>query len=440
MSKTWNFQGGVHPAYNKELSCNKAVEQLPLQASYVLPLSQNIGAPSVPVVARGDEVLKGQLIAEPGGFVSVPLHAPTSGKIKKIDTYNHPNGRTMMAIEIKPDGEDKWIDGVGEKRDYQKMDAAEIKKAILDAGLVGMGGAAFPTHVKLSPPADKPIDTLILNGAECEPYLTSDHRVMLEQAEAVIEGAKLLAKVLGVKTIKIGVEENKMDAIEALGNVAGADVEIVPLHVTYPQGSEKQLIYALTGREVPTGGLPMDVGVVVQNTGTAAGTYEACAFGKPFIERVITFTGRGLKEPKNLVIRVGTLLSDIVDFCGGLDPDTAKVVMGGPMMGMAQHTLDVPITKGASGVTFLKSDEVTLFKSDPCIRCSSCIDACPMGLLPTAINGYSVNEMFDSAESYNAMDCIECGCCSYSCPSHIPLVQNIRRAKAEIIAMRKKAS
>ena len=440
MSKTWTFQGGVHPAYNKELSCHVAAEPMPLQKSYVLPLSQNIGAPSVPVVARGDEVLKGQLIAEPGGFVSVPLHAPTSGKIKKIDTYNHPNGKSMMAIEIKPDGEDKAIEGFGEKRDHTKMSGEEIKKAIQDAGLVGMGGAAFPTHVKLSPPADKPIDTLILNGAECEPYLTSDHRVMLENTEAVIEGAKLLAKVLDVKNIHIGVEENKMDAIEKLREVAGNDINVVPLHVTYPQGSEKQLIYALTGREVPTGGLPMDVGVVVQNTGTAAGTYEACAFNKPFIERVITFTGRGLAEPKNLVVRVGTLLADIVEHCGGLDPEAAKVIMGGPMMGMAQHTLDVPITKGASGVTFLKSDEVTLFSSEPCIRCASCIDACPMGLLPTAISSYSVNEMFDSAESYNAMDCIECGCCSYSCPSHIPLVQNIRRAKAEIIAMRKKAS
>lgn len=439
MTKILKFHGGVHPSYHKNFTESLPAEEMPLQAKYVIPLSQNIGAASVPVVERGDTILKGQMIAEPGGFVSVPLHAPTSGKVKKIDMYPHPSGATMSAIEIKPDGEDKWIDGCGVLRDYENLDAEAIKKAVWDAGLVGMGGAAFPTHVKLSPPKEKPIDTLILNGAECEPYLTSDHRTMLERGVEVLKGAKLLAKALGVENIIIGIEENTLDAAENLIALADDSFNIETLKVIYPQGSEKQLIYALTGRSVPTGGLPMDVGVVVQNVGTAVATYDACAHGYPLIERIMTVTGKGIKQPKNLRVRIGTILSDIVDYCGGLDESTAKAIMGGPMMGIGQYTLDVPVVRGTSGMVFLTSDESTLFTSEPCIRCASCVDACPMGLLPTVISSYTVNEMFDSAESYNALDCIECGCCSFSCPSHIPLVQNIRRAKAEILAKRKKA-
>jgi electron transport complex protein RnfC len=440
MSKLIKFHGGVHPSYNKKRTENLAAEELPLQDSYVVPLSQNIGAMSVPVVERGDEVKKGQMIAEPGGFVSIPIHAPTSGKVKKIDVYPHPSGGNMAAIEIKSDGEDTWAEGIGVQRDYENLDADAIRAAIRNAGIVGMGGAAFPTHVKLSPPKEKPIDTFILNGAECEPYLTADHRIMLERTEEVIEGGLLMASALGVSRIIIGIEENKPDAVEKMRAMADGRFEVVSLHVVYPQGSEKQLIYALTGRSVPAGGLPMDVGVVVQNVGTAAAAYDACSLGIPLIERIITVTGKGINEPKNLKVRVGTLVSALVEYCGGMHEDTAKAIMGGPMMGVGQHSLDVPIVKGTSGMVFLTTDESTLFTSEPCIRCASCIDGCPMNLLPTVISAYSVNSMFDSCEVYNALDCIECGCCSYSCPSHIPLVQNIRRAKAEIMAKRKKAS
>jgi electron transport complex protein RnfC len=440
MSRTFTFQGGIHPDYHKDLSSHLPTETLPLQERYIVPFSQNIGAASVPVVERGAEVRKGQILAEPGGFVSVAVHAPTSGKIAKIDTYPHPSGRDLMAFEIKPDGQDLWADGIGPLRDVENMTVEDLKKAIRDAGLVGMGGAAFPTHVKLSPPKEKPIDTLIINGAECEPYLTADHRVMLDRAEAVIRGAEVFAKILGVRRILIGIEENKPDAIEAMRAAATRGIEIYGLHVTYPQGAEKQLIFALTGRSVPNGGLPMDVGVVVQNVGTAAAAWDACSRGIPLIERVMTVTGKGIAQPKNLLVRVGTVISDIVAYCGGVKPGTAKAVMGGPMMGIGQHNLDVPVVKGTSGMVFLTTDEATLYTSEPCIRCASCVSVCPMGLLPTTISTYSVHNMFDAAAEYNALDCIECGCCAFSCPSHIPLVQNIRRAKAEIIALRKKAS
>jgi electron transport complex protein RnfC len=441
MTKPTHFQGGVHPHYQKDFTAALPIEEMLLPERFVVPLSQNLGAPAKCLVEKGQEVLKGQPLGEPGGFVSTPVHAPTSGKVKKIDSYPHPLGREMEAVEIEPDGADRWAEGCGPLRDYESLDAAAIRNAIRDAGLVGMGGATFPTHVKLSPPAEKPIDTFILNGAECEPFLTSDHQLMLAQADKIVAGGKLMAKVLGAKKLLIGIEKNKPDAVERMREAAaGSGFEVVPLDVTYPQGAEKQLIFALSKRKVPTGGLPMDVGCVVHNVGTAAAAFDACAYGIPLIERVATITGNGIAEPKNLKLRVGTLLSDVIRFCGGLRDDTAKVIVGGPMMGISQYSLDIPIIKGTSGVVFLTADEVTLFTSDPCIRCASCVRVCPMGLLATVINAYSVNERYDVAEEYNAMDCIECGCCAFSCPSHIPLVQNIRRAKAEILARRKKAS
>jgi electron transport complex protein RnfC len=440
MKHTLTFPGGVHPNYNKEYTADLNVEVMPLQETYIVPVQQHIGAPASPVVDKKDEVKKGQLLAEAGGFVSAPVHAPTSGEVKKVDEYLHPNGTKVTAIEIKADGKDSWASGIGPLRDYDHLNADELKKIIWDAGIVGLGGAAFPTHVKLSPPKEKPIDTLILNGAECEPYLTADHRLMVEHGAEVMEGTRLLAKVLGVKRILVGIEENKMDAVENLRQFTDTPDDIVPLHVVYPQGSEKQLIYGLTGRSVPNGGLPMDVGIVVQNVGTAKAVYDAVAHGIPLIERIVTVTGRGITQPQNLMVRLGTDVSTIVEHCGGLKPRTLKAVMGGPMMGIGLFNLEVPVIKGTSGLLFLTIEEATLFTSEPCIRCSSCVQACPMGLLPTTISAFSVNEMFDSAESYNAMDCIECGCCAFSCPSHIPLVQNIRRAKAEINAARKKAS
>ncbi len=433
------FKGGIHPDYCKGLTDSLATEEMPPVGRYVVPLSQNLGAPSMPVVEKGAEVAKGQLLAEAAGFVSAPVHSPTSGKVTKIDLFPHPLGLPMEAIEIKPDGEDRWANGCGRERDAEAMCAAEILEAVREAGLVGMGGATFPTHVKLSPPKEKPIDTFIINGAECEPYLTSDHRLMVERGEDTLRGGRLMAKVLGAGRVMIGIEENTPDAIAVLRELAG-EIEVVPLRVTYPQGAEKQLIYALTGRKVPTGGLPMDVGVVVQNVGTAAAAWDACARGLPLIERVVTVTGSRIRTPKNLLVRVGTPLADVVAHCGGLRSGTAKAIAGGPLMGLSQYSLEVPVIKGTSGVVFLGTDEAALFRSEPCIRCGSCVEVCVMGLLPTVINSYAVNGMYDMTEQYNAMDCIECGCCAYSCPSRIPLVQNIRRAKAEIQARRKKAS
>jgi len=440
MTKPVKFSGGVHPDYNKSRTAALPIEDMPLLGRYVIPLSQNLGAAAVPIVEKGQKVLKGELLAEPGGFVSAPVHAPTSGVVKKIDTYPHPLGMNLDAIEIEADGEDEWASGCGPLRDVENMQPADIRNAIRDGGLVGMGGAAFPTHVKLSPPEEKPIDTFILNGAECEPYLTSDHRLMVESPEKIIAGGGLMAKVLGAEQLFIGIERNKPDAVQRMREAAdGSGFEVVAVETIYPHGAEKQMIYALTKRKVPTGGLPMDVGTVVQNVGTAAAAWDACANGVPLIERIVTVTGSGIKEPKNLRVRIGTPLVDLIERCGGLMPDTAQAISGGPMMGISQHNLEIPVTKGTSGIVFLTLDEVELFSSRHCIRCGSCVMHCPMGLLPTIIHAYSVNEMFDVAEEYNAMDCIECGCCAYSCPSHLPLVQNIRRAKAEILAQRRKA-
>jgi len=433
------FKGGIHPQYNKGTAA-APVEEMPLGGRYVVPLAQHLGAPGKPIVAKGDVVGRGQPLSEPGGFVSVAVHAPTSGKVKAIKELPHPLGLDMTAVEIEPDGEDAWWEGVQPKGDWRGMDPADIRDALREAGLVGMGGATFPTHVKLSPPKDKPIDTFILNGAECEPYLTSDHRVMLEQPREVMEGVGLFMKVLGVKKAHVGVEANKADALEALKAACppDLDVDFALLEVKYPQGSEKQLIYALTGRTVPAGGLPMDVGCLVQNVGTAVAAYEAVAKGWPLIQRVTTVTGAAISQPKNLRLRVGTPLGDVIAFCGGLTEDVAKVVYGGPMMGIAQFSLDVPIIKGTSGVLCLPDAEVVQYVADACIRCGACVDACPMGLLPSTLGVLCERDRWEDLEDYNVLDCIECGSCAFCCPAYRPLVQLIKRGKAELRRIQKK--
>ncbi len=440
MSKL-RFFGGVHPEYHKELSQNKAVEEMPLPEKFIVYFSQNIGASPEPLVKKGDEVKKGQPIAKPSGFVSVPVHAPTSGKIEAIDIFPHPAGSDLPAVVIASDGEDVWAEGLNVEQDTDSLSPDRIREIIRDAGLVGMGGATFPTHVKLSPPEGKCIDLLILNGAECEPYLTADHRLMLEHASEILEGASFFAKVLGVKRVIIGIEKNKPDAIETMrkATVERAGYEVAELDVRYPQGAEKQLIYALTGRRVPAGGLPMDVGVLVQNVGTAYAAYEAVKFNRPLIQRVVTVTGAGIKEPKNVLARVGTRFEDIVSFCGGLHEDTAKVISGGPMMGVAQYSLDASVTKGTSGIVALKIDEVVQFVSDPCIRCGRCVQVCPMRLNPSALSIFIEMYHFEEAVEYNVTDCIECGCCAYVCPSRRPLVHHFKRGKLEARKLARKA-
>ena len=427
------FFGGVHPAYDKDLANRFAIEAMPLPHRLIVPFAQNLGAAPKPVVKKGDTVKKGQVIAEPQGFVSVPLHAPTSGTVQAIDVYPHPVGADMPAAVIVPDGKDEWANGLDVERGGEGLDAEKIKSIIRDAGIVGMGGASFPTHVKLSPPKDKPIDVLIINGAECEPYLASDHRLMLEKAPQILEGASYLAQALGVKNVIVAIEKNKPDAIEAMRKEAGArGCTVARLDVVYPQGAERQLIYVITGRVVPAGGLPMDVGVLVQNVGTAYAAWDAVRRSRPLVERVVCVTGRGVIEPKNVLARIGTTFGDLIEFCGGRKQDAGKVIGGGPMMGVAQYSLDAPVTKGTSGIVVLKQGEVAQFVGDACIRCGRCVRACPMRLNPSVLSIFAERLRFEDAGEHHVLDCIECGCCAYLCPSRRPMVHHFRRAKAEV--------
>lgn len=436
-----NFSGGVHPAYHKELADRKAIEEMPVPERLVVYFSQNLGAPPEPLVKKGDTVLKGQVIAKAGAFVSAPVHAPTSGAVISIDTFPHPVGADLPAAVIEPDGEDAWAEGCDTERSTDALGPDEIKKLVQAGGLVGMGGATFPTHVKLSPPENKKIDLLIVNGAECEPFLTADHRLMVERADDIIEGAALLARVIGVDRIVISIETNKPDAIDAMRERSAErkGFDVAAVDVLYPQGAEKQLIYTITRRKVPAGGLPMDVGVLVQNVGTCFAAYEAVRFSRPLIRRVVTVTGSGVAEPKNVLARIGTPFEDLVSFCGGISEDTGKVISGGPMMGVAQYSLGAAVTKGTSGLVFLRRDEIPQYVSDPCIRCGRCVTACPMRLNPSALSIFVERMAFEEAAAYNVLDCIECGCCAYVCPSRRPLVHHFRRAKVEARKMAKKA-
>ncbi len=428
------FSGGVHPADNKRLTAHKATVPAAIPKRVIIPLSQHIGAPTKALVVIGQEVKKGEKIGETTGFVSAPVHSSISGKVVALGNFPHILGADLPAVVIENDGKDEWVGGLKETADYLMLSAEELKKLVQDAGIVGMGGATFPTHVKLSPPKEKPIDVLILNGAECEPYLTSDHRLMLEKSKEIVEGLKILMRILNVSKGHIGIEANKPDAIEAMTRAAAGspEIKVWPLKVKYPQGAEKMLIKVVSGRTVPAGGLPMDVGVVVQNVGTAEAIYNAVRYGRPLIERYVTVTGRGVKDPKNFLVRIGTPFSQLIEEAGGLTDDAAKVVAGGPMMGMSQYTLDVPVIKGTSGITVLPKNEVSTNGYGPCIRCGRCIDACPMKLQPSYIGLYIEKGHYQDAKDYNLMDCFECGSCSFVCPANRPMVQWVKKAKKEL--------
>lgn len=438
--KPRKFKGGVHPNDSKALSAGKPIQEAPLLDTYKVIMHQNIGAPPELLVKKGDVVKKGSLLCNASGFVSVPLHSPTSGTVKAIAKIPGPTGIQVPCIEITADGEDTWGSPLEPITDWKGADPAVLKQRVWDAGVVGMGGAGFPAHVKLSPPEGKTINTLILNGAECEPYLTADHRLMLEQAEDVVLGAAIIARILGLDSATIGVENNKPDAIEMLGKAAGKyGVKVQGLPVNYPQGAEKQLIYAITGREVPVGKLPMDVGCVVQNVASAVAIADAVVRGVPSIERVTTVTGKPVVKPGNWKFRIGTPIEKVLELAEGISEQPAKLLLGGPMMGIAQSSLGVSVMKNTSGVLLISNDEVSLYTSEPCIRCGRCVECCPMQILPATISQAVENKRFDWAEKLNVMACIECGSCSYSCPSHRPLNQQFKRAKVEIQAgLRKK--
>ncbi len=433
------FKGGIHPLEGKELTAGKELRIAPLFDKYIVPVRQNIGAPPTLTVKKGDAVKKGQRIAEPGGFVSVPLHSPVCGTVGDIVEITGVTGASEQAVEIIADGTDEWDTGLDPIPDWADTEKDVLKKRILDAGIVGMGGAAFPTHVKLSPPPEKNIDTLIVNGAECEPFLTADHRLMLTRTEEALTGIAIAAKILKVSRIFVGVEDNKMDAIEKMTEAAAKfKITVVPLHVKYPQGAEKQLIYALTGRQVLEGGLPMDVGCVVMNIGTAAAVHDAVVLGHPLIERVTTVTGTPVVDPANYLVRIGTPIRKLLELSGGVKENPAKVIMGGPMMGFAQSNIDVPVAKNSSGVLLMAPEEIEQFEGNPCIRCSRCVKACPMNLLVPTLSTMIEAGEFAMAEHNYVMDCVECGTCAYICPAKRPLVQHFRRAKAEILAKRRK--
>lgn len=435
------FKGGIHPIYNKHLSAGEPIKTIPAPPRLNVPLSQHLGAPAKPVVKRGESVVAGQLIGEADGFVSTPVHTPVSGKVIGIEQCLTASGRgcDAVVIETGDSTENHCLPAIEE---WSATDLKTLIERIGEAGVVGMGGAGFPTRIKLSPPTGKTVDTVILNGAECEPYLTADHRVMLEHAREIRQGAEIIRHILGAKTLRVAIEDNKPDAIVAMerafANMAG-DVAISVLKTSYPQGSEKQQIFSVTGRAVPRGGLPMDVGCVVENVATAMAVWDAVANGHPLTHRVVTVSGDAVASPANLLVPCGASYADLVAACGGVKGRAVKVVSGGPMMGFAQSSLDVPVGKTTSGLLLLSAEKVSLFRAQACIACGRCVDSCPMRLSPAELSQFVEADDIAGAEEIALMDCIECGSCAFVCPAHRPLVHHIRRGKAVVMAERVKA-
>lgn len=434
-SKT--FRGGVHPADYKELSEDLAFEVMPNPKTVILPISQHIGKPAIPVVRKKDVVKAGQIIAEADGFISSPLCSSVSGTVGKISKQSNVSGFPREAIIIDSARENEYE--TFKNLDPERVMPEEIRERVRMAGIVGQGGAAFPTFVKLTPPEDKKIDTVILNGCECEPYLTRDYRFMIERTYEVISGLKLIMKALGVSRGSVGIEDNKPEAIkklkEAVLNEKGISIEV--LKTKYPQGAEKMLIKAVNGREVPPGKLPLDVGVIIQNIGTAVAIHDSVVKGEPQVMAALTVSGMGINNPKNLFVPVGTPIADVLEYCGGVKDNAVKVLVGGPMMGVAQYDFSAPIMKATSGILVLTEEEINNTPETPCLKCGKCVDACPLRLVPTKLARYTQMERFEEAEELGITVCMECGTCTYQCPANIPLVQWIRLGKHSVIKLQR---
>lgn len=434
--------GGVHPAENK-LSAAQSIKVAELPKVAVFPMGQHIGAPAKPIVKKGDKVKVGQMIAEAGGFVSAPIFSSVSGTVFKVDTVVDASGYAKPAVYVTVEG-DEWVETIDRSetlvtlKDKPELTGKEIIEKIQNAGIVGMGGACFPCHVKLMPPPGSKPEFVIINAVECEPYLTADHRLMLEKSEQILVGVSLLIKAANVGKGYVGIENNKPDAIKIMTEKAKAydNIEIVPLKVKYPQGGEKQLIDAVVGRQVAAPpALPVSVGAIIQNVGTAYAVYEAVMKNKPLFERIVTVTGKSLKQPSNFLVRMGTPMSQLIDACGGLPEDTGKVIGGGPMMGKALMNIEVPICKGSSGVLIMTEKESRRGEPQPCIRCAKCVSVCPMGLEPYMYAKCSELQLWEKAEKEGIISCIECGSCQYTCPSNRPLLDYVRVGKATVMGI-----
>ena len=427
------IKGGVHPHDEKQSTEDKKIEFPPIPQKLFVPVHQHIGQASIPVVAVGDMVKKGQLIAETADGRGTPVHAPTSGKVTELGNYPNPIYGSSLCVVIESDGLDEWQENLLTTRRYEDLTSEEMIDIIFKNGIVGMGGAAFPTHIKLAPPKDKNIDTLIVNGAECEPYLTSDHRTMMEYPDDVIKGTLIAMKILGVSKCYLGIEINKPKAIALmLEKCKGTPIEVVELETRYPQGAEKMMILAITGKEVPSGKLPMDVGCVVQNVGSLKAVADAVEKNIPLIERIVTVAGKTVKDPKNVMAKLGTPFSELFNYCGGFTGKNGKLIMGGPMMGQAQVNIEASVVKATSGIVTISEKEVDYVPERACIRCGRCFEACTMHLMPSTLSILSEKGQHQTAQTdYNLMDCVECGCCYYVCPSRRNIVHYIRQSKAK---------